>query len=283
MHMYMYMNAYTCASELIIHMYVHVCTCMCSILGCTVRHLLRHLRKTRQRHAMYISNPKAATKNYVALPTVQCVLSCLSGSVGRASHLECMRRGSHLSAAFSLEKIVSGLVLCCFVLLSLFLSIWAFMYMYNVMYMHNVMYMLVIIIESETLFLIWYFTGDWSDASWDVCTVQLINVHVHVHSWLCPISRTILTSVFMQYESRSLHLDQFSLRYTCTHTHANAQAHPTRMRTHTHTHTHTHTRTHAHTTLCCGVCLLWYIGVVWEAVLRDSGGGTNRRMWSQQA
>ena len=57
-------------------------------------------------------------------------LSCLSRLVGRASRLECVRRGfeSHLSAAFSLEKVVSGLVLCCvvlccFVFLSLFLSI----------------------------------------------------------------------------------------------------------------------------------------------------------------
>ena len=42
-------------------------------------------------------------------------------SVGRASHLECVRRGfeSHLSA---LEKVVSGLVLCCVVLLCITLS-----------------------------------------------------------------------------------------------------------------------------------------------------------------
>ena len=53
-------------------------------------------------------------------------LSCLSSSVGRASHLECVRRGfeSHLSAAFSLEKLSQVLccvVLCCFAL-SFFLS-----------------------------------------------------------------------------------------------------------------------------------------------------------------
>ena len=50
-------------------------------------------------------------------------LSCLSSSVGRASRLESVRCGfeSHLSAAFSLEKVVSGLVLCC-VALSFFLS-----------------------------------------------------------------------------------------------------------------------------------------------------------------
>ena len=47
---------------------------------------------------------------------------CLSSSVGRASRLECMRRGleSHLSAAFYLEKVVSGIVF------SLFLSIRVF-------------------------------------------------------------------------------------------------------------------------------------------------------------
>ena len=43
-------------------------------------------------------------------------LSCLSSLVGRASRLECMRHGfeSHLimSVAFSLEKVLSGLVLC---------------------------------------------------------------------------------------------------------------------------------------------------------------------------
>ena len=51
-------------------------------------------------------------------------LSCLSIPVGRASRLESVRRRfeSHLCAAFSLEKVVSGLVLCCFVFLSLFLS-----------------------------------------------------------------------------------------------------------------------------------------------------------------
>ena len=45
-------------------------------------------------------------------------LSCFSSLVGRASHLEYMRHGftSHLSAAFSLEKVVSGLVSCCVVL-----------------------------------------------------------------------------------------------------------------------------------------------------------------------
>ena len=51
-------------------------------------------------------------------------LSCLSSSVGRASHLECVRRGfeSHLSAAFFLETVVSGLVLCCVLLLGLSVS-----------------------------------------------------------------------------------------------------------------------------------------------------------------
>ena len=48
-------------------------------------------------------------------------LSRLSSSVGRASRLERMRHGfeSHLSAAFSLEKAFSGLVLCCVVFLCL--------------------------------------------------------------------------------------------------------------------------------------------------------------------
>ena len=52
-------------------------------------------------------------------------LYCLSGSVGRASCLECIRRGfeSHLSAAFYLDKVVSALVLYCFVFLSECLSI----------------------------------------------------------------------------------------------------------------------------------------------------------------
>ena len=58
-------------------------------------------------------------------------LSCLIRSVSRPTRLECMRRGfeSLLRAAFSLEIVVSCLVLCCFVLLclsfslSLFLSI----------------------------------------------------------------------------------------------------------------------------------------------------------------
>ena len=62
-------------------------------------------------------------------------LSCLSSSVGRASHLECVRHGfeSHLSAAFS-SCLGSCVVLCCVVLLCLsfslsrFLSVWVFMY-----------------------------------------------------------------------------------------------------------------------------------------------------------
>ena len=55
--------------------------------------------------------------------------------VERALHLKSVRCGfeSHVSAAFSLERVVSGLVLlcvalCCFVFLSLFLSFWAFEY-----------------------------------------------------------------------------------------------------------------------------------------------------------
>ena len=50
-----------------------------------------------------------------------CQLSSLSSSVGRASRQEYVRHGfeSHLSAAFSLEKVVSGLVLCYDVLLRL--------------------------------------------------------------------------------------------------------------------------------------------------------------------
>ena len=60
---------------------------------------------------------------------------CLSRSVGRASRLESMRRWfeSHLSAAFSLKKVVSGLVLCCVellcVALSFFLSFSLFVFM----------------------------------------------------------------------------------------------------------------------------------------------------------
>ena len=45
-------------------------------------------------------------------------MNCLSSSVGGVACLECVRRGfkSHLSAAFSEEKVASGLVLCCVVL-----------------------------------------------------------------------------------------------------------------------------------------------------------------------
>ena len=55
---------------------------------------------------------------YVTYITCTCTLC---SSVRRASRLECVRCGfeSHLSAAFSLEKVVSGLVLCCVVLLCL--------------------------------------------------------------------------------------------------------------------------------------------------------------------
>ena len=48
----------------------------------------------------------------------------MGSSIGRAALLECMRRGfeCHVSAAFSEEKVVTGLVLCC-VVLSFFLSV----------------------------------------------------------------------------------------------------------------------------------------------------------------
>ena len=72
-------------------------------------------------------------------------LSCLSSSVDRASRLECVRCGfeSHLSTAFSLEEVVSGLVLCCVVLLclifflSFFLSFWASEYSCNITHDHG--------------------------------------------------------------------------------------------------------------------------------------------------
>ena len=58
---------------------------------------------------------------YIASVGIYIATALYIVSVGRASHLECVRRGfeSHLSAAFSLEKFVSGLVLCCVVLLCL--------------------------------------------------------------------------------------------------------------------------------------------------------------------